>query len=50
LAITAQAPAQRLISFDAPGAGSGPYQGTEAAAINDERTITGTRCGPALMF
>jgi len=34
--------AQKLVSFDAPGGGTGPYQGTESAAINIEGAITGT--------
>ncbi len=32
---------QEIITFDAPGAGTGPYQGTEAIEINPEGAITG---------
>jgi hypothetical protein len=41
LAITVQASAQRLISFDAPNSGTGAYQGTAPTGINLESTITG---------
>jgi hypothetical protein len=39
--ITAQAPAQKLIIFDAPGAGTGPNQGTSPSGISLEGTTTG---------
>jgi hypothetical protein len=48
LTMMGQANAQKIITFDAPGAGTGPYQGTGCFAytdcsvlINDEGTITG---------
>ena len=41
LAITVQASAQRLISFDAPNSGTGAYQGTAPTGINLSGTITG---------
>jgi hypothetical protein len=39
--MTAQATAQRLITFDAPDGGTGPYQGTTPLGINLNGTITG---------
>lgn len=41
LAMTAQAHAQQLITFDAPNSGANPYVGTEAAGINLRGTIVG---------
>jgi uncharacterized membrane protein len=47
LLTTGQANAQRIITFDAPGAGTGPFQGTGCSVtdctvlINDEGSITG---------
>lgn len=40
-AITAQAGAQKLVTFDAPNSSANPYQGTEAAGINIWGTIVG---------
>lgn len=42
LAIAAQARAQKLIKFDAPGAGTDSWQGTVSVAINLQGTILGT--------
>ena len=42
LAMTGQAHAQQLITFDAPNAGTGAFQGTLPLGINLEGTITGT--------
>jgi hypothetical protein len=41
LTMAGQANAQHIITFDAPNAGTGPYQGTEATGINVEGTIAG---------
>jgi hypothetical protein len=41
LTVTAQAPAQKLTIFDAPGAGTGPNQGTSPSGISLGGTITG---------
>jgi hypothetical protein len=42
LAMTVQASAQEIITFDAPNSGTGAYQGTASAAINLFGTITGS--------
>lgn len=42
LAIAAQARGQKLIKFDAPGAGTDSWQGTASVAINLQGTIVGT--------
>jgi hypothetical protein len=41
LAFSVQAYAQRIITYDAPGAGKGAGQGTEAPGINSAGAITG---------
>jgi hypothetical protein len=41
LAITVQAKAQQIITFNAPNSGTGAYQGTVPAGINLPGTITG---------
>jgi hypothetical protein len=41
LAMTSQAHAQKIITFDAPSSGTNAGQGTEATGINLEGTITG---------
>jgi len=42
LATSVQAQAQQLLTFDAPGAGTGAYQGTSPAGINFAGTMTGS--------
>lgn len=41
LMLPSEANAQKIITFDAPNSGTGAFQGTEAAGINLEGTITG---------
>ena len=42
LAFAVQASAQRIITYDVPGAGTGAWQGTQPMTINPEGAITGS--------
>jgi len=42
-----RAPDGTIITFDAPGAGTGPFQGTEARGINPAGTIEGAYVDPS---
>jgi len=43
-------PPPAIITFDAPGAGTGPLQGTEPAAINQAGKIVGSFSTPSFVF